>query len=141
MSNLEKNKLAINQDGMLVETGKKEISIDDIRELQTIDYVPVNQEIVVQPLTEKEVKTASGILLPANKKEFRAAVVAVGEGSKFKRGQVVRLEPSFFGGQGVPVDYIDSKPVLQVPEHFIKGVYTNIDLSDWKVNDKPGIIA
>jgi co-chaperonin GroES (HSP10) len=132
MSNLEKNKLAVGPDGLLTETGVKEISIDDIKELQTIDYIPVNQEIVVQPLTEKEVKTSSGILLPANKKEFRAAVVAVGEDSKFVRGQVVRLEPSFFGGQGVPVDYIDGKPVLQVPEHFIKGIYTNVDLTDWK---------
>ena len=132
MSNLEKNKLAINQDGLLVETGTKEISLDDIKSLQVIDYVPVNQEIVVQPLTEKEVQTSSGILLPANKKELRAAVVAVGKESKFKRGQVIRLEPSFFGGQGVPVDYIDGKPVLQVPEHFIKGIYTSVDLTDWK---------
>ena len=132
MSNLEKNKLAINQDGLLVETGTKEISLDDIKSLQSIDYVPVNQEIVVQPLTEKEVQTSSGILLPANKKELRAAVVAVGKDSKFKRGQVIRLEASFFGGQGVPVDYIDGKPVLQVPEHFIKGIYTSVDLTDWK---------
>jgi co-chaperonin GroES (HSP10) len=132
MNNLEKNKLAINQDGLLVETGTKEISLDDIKSLQSIDYVPVNQEIVVQPLTEKEVQTSSGILLPANKKELRAAVVAVGKDSKFKRGQVIRLEPSFFGGQGVPVDYIDGKPVLQVPEHFIKGIYTSVDLTDWK---------
>lgn len=132
MNNLEKNKLAVNQDGLLVETGKKEISLDDIKSLQSINYVPVNNEVVLQPLTEKEVSTASGILLPANKKELRAAVVAVGEESKFKRGQVVRLDPSFFAGQGVPVDYIDGKPVLQVPEHFVRGIYTNIDLTDWK---------
>jgi co-chaperonin GroES (HSP10) len=131
MSNLEKNKLAIGPDGMLTETGVKEISIDDIKGLQSVNYIPVNQEIVVQPLTEKEVKTASGILLPANKKELRAAVVAVGKESKFIRGQVIRLDSSFFG-QGVPVDYIDGKPVLQIPEHFIRGVYTNIDLIDWK---------
>lgn len=131
MSNLEKNKLAVNQDGLLVETGKKEISIDDIKELQTVDYVPVNNEVVLQPLPDKEVSTASGILLPANKKELRAAVVAVGEESKFKRGQVVRLDPSFFNG-GVPVDYIDGKPVLQVPEHFVRGIYTNVDLTNWK---------
>ncbi len=132
MSNLEKNKLAIGPDGLLHETGVKEISLDDIKGLQSIEYTPVNQEIVVQPLTEKEVKTSSGILLPANKKELRAAVVAVGKESKFKRGQVIRLDGSFFGGQGVPVDYIDGKPVLQIPEHFIKGIYTNVDLTDWK---------
>jgi co-chaperonin GroES (HSP10) len=129
---IEKNKLAIGPDGMLTETGVKEISIDDIKGLQSVNYIPVNQEIVVQPLTEKEVKTSSGILLPANKKELRAAVVAVGKESKFIRGQVIRLDGSFFGGQGVPVDYIDGKPVLQIPEHFIRGVYTNIDLIDWK---------
>ena len=132
MSNLEKNKLAVGPDGLLQETGVSEISIDDIKGLQSIDYTPVNQEIVVQPLTEKEVKTSSGILLPANKKELRAAVVAVGKESKFKRGQVIRLDGSFFGNQGVPVDYIDGKPVLQIPEHFIKGVYTSVDLIDWK---------
>lgn len=132
MNNLEKNKLAIGPDGLLQETGVKEISLDDIKGLQTIEYVPVNQEIVVQPLTEKEVKTSSGILLPANKKELRAAVVAVGKKSKFKRGQVIRLDGSFFGNQGVPVDYIDGKPVLQIPEHFIRGIYTNVDLTDWK---------
>jgi len=71
-------------------------------------------------------------LLPANKKELRAAVVAVGKESKFKRGQVIRLDGSFFGNQGVPVDYIDGKPVLQIPEHFIRGIYTNVDLTDWK---------
>jgi co-chaperonin GroES (HSP10) len=129
---IEKNKLAIGPDGILTETGVKEISIDDIKGLQSVNYIPVNQEIVVQPLTEKEVKTSSGILLPANKKELRAAVVAVGKESKFIRGQVIRLDGSFFGGQGVPVDYIDGKPVLQIPEHFIRGVYTNIDLIDWK---------
>ncbi len=132
MNNLEKNKLAIGPDGLLQETGVSEISIDDIKGLQSIEYVPVNQEIVVQPLTEKEVKTESGILLPANKKELRAAVVAVGKESKFKRGQVIRLDGSFFGNQGVPVDYIDGKPVLQIPEHFIRGIYTNVDLTDWK---------
>lgn len=132
MNNLEKNKLAIGPDGLLQETGVKEISIDDIKGLQTIEYVPVNQEIVVQPLTEKEVKTSSGILLPANKKELRAAVVAVGKESKFKRGQVIRLDGNFFGAQGVPVDYIDGKPVLQIPEHFIRGIYINVDLTDWK---------
>jgi hypothetical protein len=132
MNNLEKNKLAIGPDGLLQETGVSEISIDDIKGLQSIEYVPVNQEIVVQPLTEKEVKTSSGILLPANKKELRAAVVAVGKESKFKRGQVIRLDGSFFGNQGVPVDYIDGKPVLQIPEHFIRGIYTNVDLTDWK---------
>jgi co-chaperonin GroES (HSP10) len=129
---IEKNKLAIGPDGLLQETGVSEISIDDIKGLQSVNYIPVNQEIVVQPLTEKEVKTSSGILLPANKKELRAAVVAVGKESKFIRGQVIRLDGSFFGGQGVPVDYIDGKPVLQIPEHFIRGVYTNIDLIDWK---------
>lgn len=132
MNNLEKNKLAIGPDGLLQETGVSEISIDDIKGLQSIEYVPVNQEIVVQPLTEKEVKTSSGILLPANKKELRAAVVAVGKESKFKRGQVIRLDGSFFGNQGVPVDYIDGKPVLQIPEHFIRGIYINVDLTDWK---------
>ena len=132
MNNLEKNKLAIGPDGLLQETGVSEISIDDIKGLQSIEYVPVNQEIVVQPLTEKEVKTSSGILLPANKKELRAAVVALGKESKFKRGQVIRLDGSFFGNQGVPVDYIDGKPVLQIPEHFIRGIYTNVDLTDWK---------
>lgn len=132
MNNLEKNKLAIGPDGLLQETGVSEISIDDIKGLQSIEYIPVNQEIVVQPLTEKEVKTSSGILLPANKKELRAAVVAVGKESKFKRGQVIRLDGSFFGNQGVPVDYIDGKPVLQIPEHFIRGIYINVDLTDWK---------
>jgi len=32
----------------------------------------------------------------------------------------------------MPVHYIEDKPLLQVPEHFIKGIYTNVDLSDWK---------
>ncbi len=27
---------------------------------------------------------------------------------------------------------IDGKPVLQIPEHFIRGIYTNVDLTDWK---------
>lgn len=133
--NNEIDKLQVGRDGILEKTGKKEISLDDIKELQTVNYLPVNQEIVAQPLTQKQVKLDSGIILPENKSELRAAIVAVGEESKFKRGQVIRLDPSFFGG-GVPVDYIDGKPLLQVPEHFVKGIYTNLDLSNWKSENK-----
>lgn len=140
----EKSKLAVGEDGILRETGTKEIKIVDIENLQTIDYLPAEHEIVLQPLPEKESKTASGIVIPgyvANKNEFKCAVVATNKESKYTRGQVVRLDPSFYAVKDqatgqiklvVPTDYICGKPVLQCPEHFIKGVYTNIDLSNWK---------
>jgi hypothetical protein len=137
-------KLAIDRDGLMKETGIKEININTIENLQEIDYLPAEHEIVLQPLPEKESTTASGIVIPgyvANKNEFKCAVIATSKESKYVRGQVVRLDPNFYAvkdqatGQvhlRVPTDYICGKPVLQCPEHFIKGVYTNIDLSNWK---------
>lgn len=132
----EVNKLAIGPDGVLKDTGKSEINLDQMDELQEVDYTPVKGEVVMQPLTMKEMKTTSGILLPENKKELRAAIVKVGKDSEWKRGQVVRLDGHMFGGQGVPVDYICGKPVLQLPEHFIRGSYNGIDLSNWKSETK-----
>jgi hypothetical protein len=128
----EVEKLAVGKDGVLTTTGKSEINLDQLDELQEVNYTPVKGEIVMQPLTMKEVKTASGILLPENKKELRAAIVKVGPESNWKRGQVVRLDGHMFGGTGVPVDYICGKPVLQLPEHFIRGSYDGLDLSTWK---------
>lgn len=137
----ETNKLAIDQDGLLVETGKKQINVNDIKGLQEINYVPVNSEVVVQLLPDKPITTASGISLPESKKELKAAIVAVNLDSKFKRGQVIRLDAEFFMSMNpstrqvevnMPVHYIEDKPLLQVPEHFVKGIYTNVDLIDWK---------
>lgn len=137
----ETNKLAIDQDGLLVETGKKQINVNDIKGLQEINYVPVNSEVVVQLLPDKPITTASGISLPESKKELKAAIVAVNSDSKFKRGQVIRLDAEFFMSMNpstrqvevnMPVHYIEDKPLLQVPEHFVKGIYTNVDLIDWK---------
>lgn len=140
MSN-EINKLEVGPDGVLKETGVKKVDINHINHLQEINYVPVNHEIVVQVLPEKSITTASGIVLPESKREFKAAVVAVQKDSKFKRGQVIRLDGEFFLKMNpetrkvdvvLPVHYIDNKPLLQVPEHFVKGIYTNVDLSNWK---------
>lgn len=137
----EINKLAIDQDGLLVETGKKQINVEDIKELLQVNYEPVNSEVVVQLLPSKPITTSSGISLPESKKELKAAVVAVTQGSKFKRGQVIRLDAEFFMLMNpstrevevnMPVHYIEDKPLLQVPEHFVKGIYTNVDLIDWK---------
>ena len=128
----EVEKMAVDGQGNLVKTGTKEINLDNIQELQTVNYTPVEGEVVLQPLTQKEVKTSSGLFLPENKKELRAVVVKTHPNdTKFTRGQVVRLEGSMFG-QGVPVDYIDGKPCLQTPMHFIRGTYDGIDLSNWK---------
>lgn len=137
----ETNKLAIDQDGLLVETGKKQINVEDIKELLQVNYEPVNSEVVVQLLPSKPITTSSGISLPESKKELKAAVVAVNSDSKFKRGQVIRLDAEFFMSMNpstrqvevnMPVHYIEDKPLLQVPEHFVKGIYTNVDLSDWR---------
>lgn len=127
----EKEKLAVDQEGNLVPVGKQ-ISVEDYKELVEINYEPKNTWIVLQPLPAKEMTTSSGILITSGKAEFKAAVVAVEEGSKYKRGQVVRIDPLMFGPTGPTVEYIEGKPCMECPEHFIKGVYTNIDLSNWK---------
>jgi hypothetical protein len=132
MSNLEKNKLAIDQDGLLVETGKKQISVEDYQELIEVNYEPKNNWLVLQPLPAKELKTNSGLIVSAGKLEFKCAVVAAPKNSEYVRGQVVRIDPLMFGQAGPVVDYIEGKPCLDCPEHFIKGIYTNVDLSDWK---------
>lgn len=129
---IEKNKLAVGPDGLLKETGEKEISLDALKGLQECKYIPYGHETVLQLLPMKEHKTTSGILLPhSGRGEIKGVVAATNEHSQLTRGQVVRLDGSMFGQAGPWVDYIDGKPFTQVPNHFIKGVYEGIDLSDW----------
>jgi hypothetical protein len=127
----ERAKLVVDQDGMLQETKEKQIDVNDIKELLSVDFEPKNSWIALQPLPEKEVKTNTGIIL-GSKKEFKCAVIQASATSEYKRGQVVMIDPSMFGHQVPEVDYIDGVPTLMVPEHFIKGIYTKYDLSNWK---------
>lgn len=128
----EKSKLIVGADGVLQETGVKEIAAADYKELVTLNYQPMNDWLVLQPLPAKELKSTSGLIVSAGKMEFKAAIVAAPKGSEYVRGQVVRIDPMMFGSEGPKVDYIEGKPVLDCPVHFIKGVYNNVDLSDWK---------
>lgn len=132
----EVEKLSVTPGGDLVPTGIKQVSVDDYQELIELDYIPKNHNLVLQPLPAKELKTNSGLIVSAGKMEFKCAIVATPEGSDYKRGQVVRINPMMFGQQGPTVDYICGKPVLDCPEHFILGVYPSIDLSTWKKEDK-----
>lgn len=127
----EKAKLQVGPNGILEETGVKQIDANDYQELIEINYEPKNNWIVLQPLPSKELKTNTGIIVSAGKMEFKCAIVASSVDT-YKRGQVVRIDPNMFGGDGPRADYIEGKPILDCPEHFIKGVYTNIDLSNWK---------
>ncbi len=130
----ETPKLEIDKDGTLKETGKREISVDSFKELSKVDYIPENNWIILQPLPEKETTTAGGIVIPgyvASKQEFKAAVVATTDGSIYKRGQVVRIDPTMWGPQGPRAEYICGIPLLECPEHFLKGRYPSFDLSGW----------
>lgn len=129
----ERAKLAVDENGVLQETGVKQVSVDDYKELVSLNYQPVNNWVVLQPLPSKEMKTQSGLIVSAGKQEYRAAVVAAPEGSKFERGMVVRIDPNMFNPV---VDYIENTPILEIPEHLIKGIYTNINLKDWKSENK-----
>lgn len=129
----EKAKLQVGPNGILEETGVKQIDANDYQELIEINYEPKNNWIVLQPLPSKELTTNTGIIVSAGKMEFKCAIVASSVDT-YKRGQVVRIDPNMFGNQGPVVDYIEGKPILDCPEHFIKGVYTNIDLSNWKLD-------
>ena len=131
----EKAKLQVGPNGILEETGVKQIDANDYQELIEINYEPKNNWIVLQPLPSKELTTNTGIIVSAGKMEFKCAIVASSVDT-YKRGQVVRIDPNMFGNQGPVVDYIEGKPILDCPEHFIKGVYTNIDLSNWKSETK-----
>ena len=128
----EKSKLVVGSDGVLQETGTKEVSVEEYKELVALDYQPMNDWLVLQPLPAKELKSSSGLIVSAGKMEFKAAIVAAPKNSEYTRGQVVRIDPMMFGNEGPKVDYIEGKPVLDCPLHFIKGVYLNVDLSDWK---------
>ncbi len=131
----ETPKLEIDKDGTLKETGKREISVDSFKELSKVEYIPENNWIVLQPLPEKEIVTTGGIIVPgyvATKQEFKAAVVATTEDSKYKRGQVVRIDPLMWGQTGPRAEYICGVPLIECPEHFLKGRYPNYDLSNWK---------
>jgi hypothetical protein len=128
----EKSKLIVGADGVLQETGTKEVSVEEYKELVTLDYQPMNDWLVLQPLPSKELKSSSGLIISAGKMEFKCAIVAAPKNSEYIRGQVVRIDPMMFGNEGPKVDYIEGKPVLDCPVHFIKGVYLNVDLSDWK---------
>jgi hypothetical protein len=128
----EKSKLIVGSDGVLQETGTKEVSVEEYKELVALDYQPMNDWLVLQPLPSKELKSSSGLIISAGKMEFKCAIVAAPKNSEYTRGQVVRIDPMMFGNEGPKVDYIEGKPVLDCPVHFIKGVYLNVDLSDWK---------
>jgi hypothetical protein len=128
----EKSKLIVGSDGVLQETGTKEVSVAEYKELVTLDYQPMNDWLVLQPLPAKELKSTSGLIVSAGKMEFKAAIVAAPKGSEYVRGQVVRIDPMMFSNEGPKVDYIEGKPILDCPMHFVKGVYTNVNLSDWK---------
>lgn len=127
----ETSKLIVGQDGMLEESGVKQINVADYNELIQINYEPKNDWLVLQPLPEKEVKTNSGLIVSAGKMEYKCVIVAAPVNSGYTRGQVVRVDPMMFGN-GPKVDYIENKPILDCPIHFIKGIYTSINLSDWK---------
>jgi co-chaperonin GroES (HSP10) len=132
----EREKLAVDKEGNLIPTGQKQISIDDINELQECNYVPYGHETLLQMLSTKEQVTQSGIILPKTERgEIKAIVAATNEHSGLTRGQVVRLDGMMFGQTGVWIDYIEGKPFTQVPNHFIKGVYQGINLSNWKNNE------
>jgi hypothetical protein len=128
----ETSKLIVGVDGVLQETGTKEVSVAEYKELVTLDYQPMNDWLVLQPLPAKELKSTSGLIVSAGKMEFKAAIVAAPKGSEYVRGQVVRIDPMMFSNEGPKVDYIEGKPILDCPMHFVKGVYTNVNLSDWK---------
>jgi|TARA_R110000772_G_scaffold61260_4_gene137975 hypothetical protein len=128
----ETSKLIVGVDGVLQETGTKEVSVAEYKELVVLDYQPMNDWLVLQPLPAKELKSTSGLIVSAGKMEFKAAIVAAPKESEYVRGQVVRIDPMMFGNEGPKVDYIEGKPVLDCPVHFVKGVYTNVNLSDWK---------
>jgi len=128
----ETSKLIVGVDGVLQETGTKEVSVAEYKELVTLDYQPMNDWLVLQPLPAKELKSTSGLIISAGKMEFKAAIIAAPKESEYVRGQVVRIDPMMFGNEGPKVDYIEGKPVLDCPVHFVKGIYTNVDLSDWK---------
>ena len=128
----EKSKLIVGSDGVLQETGTKEVSVAEYKELVVLAYQPMNDWLVLQPLPAKELKSTSGLIVSAGKMEFKAAIVAAPKGSEYVRGQVVRIDPMMFSNEGPKVDYIEGKPILDCPMHFVKGVYTNVNLSDWK---------
>jgi hypothetical protein len=128
----ETSKLIVGVDGVLQETGTKEVSVAEYKELVVLDYQPMNDWLVLQPLPAKELKSTSGLIVSAGKMEFKAAIVAAPKGSEYVRGQVVRIDPMMFSNEGPKVDYIEGKPILDCPMHFVKGVYTNVNLSDWK---------
>lgn len=128
----EKSKLIVGVDGVLQETDTKEVSVAEYKELVVLDYQPMNDWLVLQPLPAKELKSTSGLIVSAGKMEFKAAIVAAPKGSEYVRGQVVRIDPMMFSNEGPKVDYIEGKPILDCPMHFVKGVYTNVNLSDWK---------
>ncbi len=133
----EQNKLAINHEGVLVDTGKREIKLEDLNELQECNYIPYGHETVIQLLPMTEKTTISGIILPASHRgEIKGVVAATNEHSNLVRGNVVRLDAVMFGQGGPWVDYINGKPFTQVPNHFIKGVYEGLDLSNWKSENK-----
>lgn len=127
----ERSKLEINQDGILKETGKQ-LDVSKIDKLISVNFEPKNGWIVLQPLPDKETVTKSGLIIPGSKKEMKAAVIATKNDSEYKRGQVVMIDPAMFGPNVPGVDYIEGEPTLMVPEHFIKGIYTKYDLSNWK---------
>lgn len=127
--------LAVNKNGILQEVGQG-IDVDQFKELLDVKATPKNGWLFLQPLSQKETSTNSGIVLVASH-EFRCAVVAAGKNTNLQdedyvRGQVVNLDVTMVPPELKEPYYINNIPILRVPQHFVICTYDGLDLSEWK---------
>jgi hypothetical protein len=118
-----KGRLGVDKTGGLVSTN--ELDVTKFDKLAVVKGEVMKDRIILQPLPAKE-KTINGIILPSSLNgEFRCAVIASHEDSKFKRGDVVMLKLSDFpaGPDGQPypprVDFVEGNACVVLYESFI----------------------
>lgn len=92
------------------------------------NFKPLHDRVAVEPI-EREEKTAGGIIIPdtAKEKPMEGKVVAVGNGSKNDKGEVVPLEVKvgdrvLYGKWGGTEVEIDGKKLMILKESDIMGI-------------------
>ena len=115
-SNGIKKKLTVGPNGQMEEV----TTFQGVEELPKLKGKALTGTIVVTKLTDKEVRLASGILLPGSG-EPKFAVVAVAEDVKqIQVGDIVALQ---FTHGNIPVQFIEGVPVSVIYPGTISWIY------------------
>lgn len=119
-----REKLSIGPDGKMEST--KIFKGTD--KLPRLKGTPAPGTVAIQKLTDEDIVTKAGIILPGNS-EFRGVVVAVGKGvDTLVIGDVVALAPTY---GNIPLSMIEGEPISLIYPSTIIWIYEE-KITDYK---------